>query len=587
MNHHERSELLAKKSLWEGLIRGICIVERNPDKSLAILKDCLRNRGLVVSARAFRTLVLGFCNLGDVKGVVKVVELMEDDKEDGRWLLHSRDCKVVIGAGIDGLCRYGSVDKAIGYLGEILGKGLVVANSGTYTKIILRGLQNLKVDEEEDKEEGVLKLIHLTEEFEPECKGECSMIYNECVIFLSKSGCVDAGLHILSLMKQKRLDVGSKSYYITLKKLIQTPMKKDDEDCMKLVLNLFIKDHGMFEEQRVVDVVSLYLCKLNMEGSYRRFLPYVGAKKKISIDATTAIVGSLKQSERSQEAHKLVVETEEDQRFEMDVVAYSIVVDGLCKEGHLDKALEVCEVMKKRGSHPNMITYNSILNGLCLQGCLVEAFRLFNSLDQQLTPTVVTYGTLIDALSREGFLEDAHQLFEKLVDNNLAPNTHIYNSLIYGHCSFGMITEGLRYLHDLELKCLQPDAFTISSLLAGFYIKGDMEGGLGFYDEYKKKEVAPDFLGFTCLIKGLCVKGRMEEARGILRDMLQCQPVLSIINRAAGDGIHVGSLARTLADLCEKGSIEDAMNLLREISYFSFPSAARFRRVVMETQNLT
>ncbi|XP_068644729.1 pentatricopeptide repeat-containing protein At5g57250, mitochondrial-like [Aristolochia californica] len=93
----------------------------------------------------------------------------------------------------------------------------------------------------------------------------------------------------------------------------------------------------------------------------------------------------------------------------LDVIVYSIVVDGLYNEGCLKEVLVLCERMRAKGVHPNIVTYNTMINGLCHERCLVQAFRMFDSLEKiNVLPSVVIYSILIDAVCKEKLLQDAN-----------------------------------------------------------------------------------------------------------------------------------------------------------------------------------
>lgn len=53
-----------------------------------------------------------------------------------------------------------------------------------------------------------------------------------------------------------------------------------------------------------------------------------------------------------------------------------MLIDGLCKGGYLNKALDLCALVEKKGMNLNIVVYNSIINGLCHEGRLIETFRL-------------------------------------------------------------------------------------------------------------------------------------------------------------------------------------------------------------------
>ncbi|KAK8964229.1 hypothetical protein KSP40_PGU004917 [Platanthera guangdongensis] len=182
----------------------------------------------------------------------------------------------------------------------------------------------------------------------------------------------------------------------------------------------------------------------------------------------------------------------------------------------------------------------------CREGCLLEAFRIFDSLEYNgLVPTIATYATLIGALSREGFLLDAKMLFGRMVAKGISPNTLTYNSLINGHCRFGLLEEGIELVKTLAGSSMELDSFTISSIICGYCSKGD--------------------------IQGLFTKGRMEEARNIIRDMLQHGEVVDLINKA-GDEMNFESLANYIKLVCEEGRIQEVISILSDVGSKIFSS---------------
>lgn len=501
--------------------------------------------GLAANSVTYCTVIDGYCKQGMIN---KALEVFDAYRKTSLFAsAASHNCI------IKGLCEEHMLDMAVKVFLDLMNRKLT-PYSVTYRMLIRAHFR-------ESNGEGVLKFIKRVEMLDPEF---LSSICNDSIAFLCSKGSLAAAVDVYMLARGRSLAVMSKSYYKLLKGLLHSGEKQIAQP----IMSDCVKVHGIFEP-RIVNVLSLYLCKSNVQESIQ-FLSYM-SNKNIFVSVVTAIVEALKKEGRVQDAYDFLMEAEEN-GASVDVVVYSIVVDGLCKAGYLEKALDLCVRMRKKGINPNIVIYNSVINGLCQQGCLVEAFRLFDSLEHNsVLPTYVTYATLIGALSKEGFLQDAKQLFDKMVHKGITPNTRIYNLLISGYCSFGLIEEALKLLSDLEGSSLQPDAYTISTVISGCCLRGDIEGALGFFSEYRKEGFAPDFLGFLNLIRGLSSKGRMEEARSILRDMLHCTEVTNLINRA-GDELHIESLVSLLVLACDQGRIQEVIFLLCEVGSMFFPS---------------
>ncbi|XP_038899857.1 pentatricopeptide repeat-containing protein At3g22470, mitochondrial-like [Benincasa hispida] len=166
-----------------------------------------------------------------------------------------------------------------------------------------------------------------------------------------------------------------------------------------------------------------------------------------------------------------------------DVISYSIIIDGLCKDRQEDKARELFEEMKAQGMVPDVISYNSLIHGFCRSGKWEEAKFLFNEMvDQGVRPNLVTFSVLIDMFCKagkvikakellemmiqRGKLEAASELFEKLSQEGLQPDVVTYNIMIHGFCKKRQVDksnkseEVVQLLHRMVQKDVSPDACT-------------------------------------------------------------------------------------------------------------------------------
>lgn len=72
-----------------------------------------------------------------------------------------------------------------------------------------------------------------------------------------------------------------------------------------------------------------------------------------------------------------------------DLVTFSTLIDGYCKEGELDHALEIYDHMVKVGQRLDLVAYNSIIDALCKEVSVEEMGR-------RALVDVVTYNTLVN-----------------------------------------------------------------------------------------------------------------------------------------------------------------------------------------------
>nr|XP_027076938.1 pentatricopeptide repeat-containing protein At3g22470, mitochondrial-like [Coffea arabica] len=113
-----------------------------------------------------------------------------------------------------------------------------------------------------------------------------------------------------------------------------------------------------------------------------------------------------------------------------DFHTYCVVLDGLCKTGHVDEAFQLFHAMEPDGTDLHIVMYTIILDGVCKSRRLDGARDLLKNLSLKgLDPDVKTYNIIITGLLSEGLLIETNELFEKMKDNGCRANTVSYNIL--------------------------------------------------------------------------------------------------------------------------------------------------------------
>ncbi|KAK3023651.1 hypothetical protein RJ639_043177 [Escallonia herrerae] len=389
--------------------------------------DGMPEHELAADSVTYYTLIDGYCKVGRIS---EAIEIFDEFRKTSIPSVACYNCLIY------GLCKKGMVDMAIEVFIELNDRDLN-SDAGMHTVL-------LKATVEEKGAAGVLELTQRCDILRPE-------LFD--ILCNIRKAFPEAACDAYVVMKGKGSVVTRKSYYSILEVLIHNGNKWQ----VQPILSTFLRTCGVVEP-KVSTILVQYLCMKDANYALRFF------EKIRECGWTTATIpvtvfDNLTKNGRVLDAYKLIRGTE-DNLPRMDVVDYSIIVDCLSKGGHIRKALDLCEFARK-----NIVTYNSVINGLCHQGCLVEAFRLFDSLKKiNVAPSEITYAILIGILNKEGHL-DARKLFERMVLLGLKPSTRVYNLLSNGYCKMGQMQEGLKLLLDLELKCLKPDEFTASAVI--------------------------------------------------------------------------------------------------------------------------
>ncbi|WVZ18810.1 hypothetical protein V8G54_006132 [Vigna mungo] len=497
---------------------------------------------LVPNSVTYCTMIDSYCKVG------RIDEALEVFDEFRKTSILSQACYNSI---INGLCKNGMAEMAIDALLELHNSGLEL-NIGTF-----RMLMNTIFEENNTKE--ALDFVYRMDGLGPDIY---SAVCNYSILLLCQRGLLDDANHMCMMLKKRGQPVTGKSYY----SILRGYLSNGNREKILPLLNSFLKEYGLVEPT-VQSILACYLCLKDVN----RALQYLGKMVDNSFADIfpASILKILIKEGRSIDAYKLVTETQDN--LPVTYFDYAIVIDGLCKGGYLNKALDLCSFVERKGMNLNIVIYNSIINGLCHEGCLIEAFRLLDSLEKlNLVPSEITYATVVYALCREGFLLDAEHIFRKMVLKGFQPKVQVYNSLLDGFSKLGQLEKAFELLIDMETKHIEPDSLTISAAINCYCQKGDMQGALEFYYKFKMKSVSPDFFGFLYLIRGLCSKGRMEEARSVLREMLQSKHVAELIN-IVNKEVDSESISDFLTTLCEQGRVQEAVTVLNEIACNLFP----------------
>ncbi|KAJ0266887.1 Pentatricopeptide repeat-containing protein [Hirschfeldia incana] len=558
------------------LIDGVCR-KGDLDRAFALLGD-MEQRGVKPSVLTYNVVINGLCRAGRVSEADEISKGVLGDVVTYSTLLDSYIKEGDVDAVLEVRRRF--VEASIPMdlvMCNVLLKAFLFVGAYGEARVLYRAMPEMDLTPDavtySTMIDGCCKTGQIEEALEvfdelrkSSVSSSSSVCYNRIICALCEKGMFETAMEVLTEMCDKGLYLDINTSHTLLHSVHASGGEKGILGLVSRLEQLSSNiPLAMFND------AILLLCK---RGSFDAAVEVymVMRRKGLTVTCLSTFLKALVDNLRALDAYSLVVKTLPS----MDVIDYTIIVDGLCKEGFLTKALDLCTFAKQRGVILNIITYNALIHGLCQQGCLVEALRLFDSLEKiGLVPSHVTYGILIDSLCKEGLFLDAETFLESMVTKGLVPNILIYNSMIDGYCKLGRTEDAVNVLTRKMMGRVTPDAFTVSSLIKGYSKKGDMEEALRVFAEFKGKNISADFLGFLYLIKGLCTKGRMEEARSVLREMLVSEPVVELINRVDAELVESESVRVFLVELCEQGRVPQAVKILEEISSTFYLSSGK------------
>ncbi|MFQ6671473.1 hypothetical protein Gotur_036011 [Gossypium turneri] len=135
-----------------------------------------------------------------------------------------------------------------------------------------------------------------------------------------------------------------------------------------------------------------------------------------------------------------------------DISSYNIMINGYCKAKRIDEAMELFHEISQKGPIVDTVTYNTLMqamqnskleldifcyniliDGLCKAGHIEIGKELFHKISLNgLKPDVYTYSIMINGFCKEGLQDEAYQLFRSMGDNSRLLDSCCYNVMIQG-----------------------------------------------------------------------------------------------------------------------------------------------------------
>ncbi|KAK3211811.1 hypothetical protein Dsin_016517 [Dipteronia sinensis] len=121
-----------------------------------------------------------------------------------------------------------------------------------------------------------------------------------------------------------------------------------------------------------------------------------------------------------------------DQHVTPNVVTFNVIIDEFCKNGKIDKANELLELMMKRGVSPTAVTYDTLIYGFCLMGRIDDVRELFVSMiNKGCRHDVFSYNITINGYCKNHKLEEAMSPYRDMISEGIMPDAMTYGEEKY------------------------------------------------------------------------------------------------------------------------------------------------------------
>ncbi|XVF29717.1 hypothetical protein REPUB_Repub15cG0146300 [Reevesia pubescens] len=220
--------------------------------------------------------------------------------------------------------------------------------------------------------------------------------------------------------------------------------------------------------------------------------------------------------------------------YSPNVITFTTLIHSLCKRGKLQNAFEVFAVMGRIGCkptkktiRPDIYSYTAVMDGFCKVGRSNEAMELLNQAQEVgLVLNVVTFNTLFTGYNKEGRPQQGFRVLKLMKEKNCMPDSISYSTLLSGLLKWGKIRAALRVYKEMVAIGFEVDGKMMSTLLRGLCMNSWKEKDLiqdayQVFDKMKSGVSIIDHSTHGFVIRTLSMGKKLEEALEHLQEMIR------------------------------------------------------------------
>ncbi|CAL5358041.1 unnamed protein product [Camellia sinensis] len=520
------------------LLKGLCR-KGEVFKAMELFRELGRNC-LSPDVVSFNTLINGLCK------VKKLEEAM-----DLRGEMEGVNCipsLVTYSTLMDGLCKVGRVNEAMGLLEEMRVKG-IDADVVVYGTLI-SGFCHKGNDDDDDY---VIRGKELFDEMLGKGISPNVITYTCLINGLCKIGQWKEATQVFDEMTER----GIRPDAVTYTGLIDG-LCKDGRATKAVELFNLMLEKGEEPSIMTYNVLICGLCKAGLVMDGFRILELMMAKgKKPDVVIYTNLASGFYANGKADKVMVFFDLMLQDQNIvELEGWKLSVLIQGLCKQGRLDEALEIHRKMVESRSITNMVPYNMLI-GACLKAGNVEkAMGLWKQVLQLgLVPDSFTYSVTINGFCKLHLVNIAKGFFIQMRAYGHNPTLFDYNTLMATLCKDSSLEQAKRLFHEMKSTNCEPDVASFNTIINGTLKAGDIQSAKQLLMDMHQRGLAPDALTFSVLINRFCKLGQLEDAKSVFERMIACG--------FTPDAFVYDSL---LKGFCSRGEKEEFINLLRKMA---------------------
>ncbi|RZC74947.1 hypothetical protein C5167_050432 [Papaver somniferum] len=201
---------------------------------------------------------------------------------------------------------------------------------------------------------------------------------------------------------------------------------------------------------------------------------------------------------------------------------YNILILKHCKEGNVDKFMELLAQMESLGFHPNATSYNILIESLGNIGRTLEADSIFQEMKKDgFEPKVRVYNVLLRGFLRKGLLGLAYNVLNEMYQTMIARNQETFELFLEYYVGArrledtwdnGLWRKALELMREMTETKIPLDRRLYNSIIDTFGKYGELNEAVTIFGNMQREGIKPDVVTYNSLIRWHCKSGNVDMA---------------------------------------------------------------------------
>lgn len=199
-----------------------------------------------------------------------------------------------------------------------------------------------------------------------------------------------------------------------------------------------------------------------------------------------------------------------------DVVTWNLLISSYVQCGLIEKALDMCHLMREENLRFDCVTLSSLLT-IAADTRNIELGMIGHSycIKNYFETDVVVSSSIIDMYAKCGKMDHARKVFSSTTKRDIV----LWNTMLAAYAELGLSGEALRLFYQMQLETIPPNVISWNSVISGFFRNGQVIEARNMFSEMHFLGVKPNLITWTTMISGLAQNGHNHEAILVFQQM--------------------------------------------------------------------